>query len=108
MPSSIQIVLLAPVGLVLYAGSILFWPIYRLLHRKRTRRGRALFQVFVVQLVLYLGWSALLLISALRHGDWLHGVTVYLLMNVIFLFVGVAVWSSTDNGEISSDGKTRS
>src|SRR3954453_13464135 len=94
-----QLIILVPLGFVLYAGSLLIWPVYRLRHPKRTQRGRTLFRVFLVQLALYIVWTVILLISALRHGHWLHGVTLYIVMNALFLFVARIAWSSTVEAE---------
>src|SRR5436853_4958847 len=95
MPNVALLIILVPLGFLVYAGSILIWPLYRIRHRKRTQRGRALFRVFLVQLALYIVWTVMLLLSALHQGDWLHGVTIYIVMNLVFLFVQWIAWSST-------------
>ncbi len=91
MPQYLQDILLAPLGALLYAGSLAFWPAYRLRHREGPR-SRSLFVVFVVHVTLLLAWTGLEVIWAFQGGDWLHGLVIYICLNVVFLVVYLVVW----------------
>jgi len=78
--------LLYPLAGLLYGGSLAFWPLYRLLRRQRPRL-RSLAVTFAVHVILVLGWTVLEVRWAQRGGDWLHGLTIYIVINLVFLFV---------------------
>ncbi len=78
--------LLLPVVALLYGGSFAFWPVYRFLRRGK-KRLRSLAVAFVVHVALVLGWTVEEVRSALRDGDWLHGLVIYIGINILFLFV---------------------
>jgi len=66
-----------------YAGSLAIWPIYRLTRRGRAP-DRALLIVFLANLGAMAAWTGLEIWWALRGGDWLHGLVMYLVINVLF------------------------
>ncbi len=78
--------LLYPLAALLYGGSLAFWPLYRLLHRGKPRL-RSLAVAFAIHVVLVLGWTVLEVSWARRGGDWLHGLIIYIGINLLFLFV---------------------
>jgi hypothetical protein len=76
---------------LLYAGSLAVWPIYR--WRPRGRKAlRSLFLVFLVHIAAVAAWTGVEILSALTGGDWLHGLTVYAAINVLFLSFYVLAW----------------
>ena len=47
-------------GFLLSGNYLLFWPVYRPLHPRKTQRRQALFKLFLVDLVIYASMTALL------------------------------------------------
>ena len=89
----------ALLAFVLYGGYLLVWPVYRILHPKRTQRRRALFILFLVEVSLHVLLGGFAAFCVLR-GPHLHYVLlslsmVYLLLGVVFWVITYGVWADS-------------
>jgi hypothetical protein len=95
-----------PVEFLFITGNyLLFWPVYRLLHPKKTQRRRALLDLFLIELAIYIFVTGLLVLALYKvpdfhHGGFLLAELVYLLLLIIFWIATYGVWSdsSPDTG----------
>jgi hypothetical protein len=87
-------IFLGPVGFFLITGNyLLFWPIYRFLHWKRTQRTQALWNLFLVELALYGCLTGAVLLAIYRVPDFHRGGL--LLAELFYLFLVVVFWVAT-------------
>jgi len=84
---------------------LLFWPVYRAFHKKRTQRRQALFRLFLLELCIYVLVTGLLVFAIYRipdfhHGGFLLAEIVYLALVVIFWVVTFGVWADNSLDEV--------
>ncbi len=97
-----------PVLAFLATGNyLLFWPLYRIFHPKKTQRRQALFRLFVFEVVIYGLLTGLLIIAVYRipdfhHGGFLLAEIVYLVLVVIFWIATYGVWADNSPYEVDS------
>ena len=72
---------------------LLFWPLYRALHRKNSQRRQALLRLFLVELAIYGSVTGLLVLAVYKIPDFHHGG--FLLMELIYLLLLVVFWVAT-------------
>jgi hypothetical protein len=93
---------LGPIEFLLITGNYLvFWPIYRLLHSKKTQRSRALLDLFLIELALYGFVTGLFVLAVSKvpdfhHGGFLLAELVYLLLVVMFWVATYGVWADNN------------
>jgi hypothetical protein len=85
---------------------LLFWPVYRLFHTKKTQRRQALFRLFLLELCVYVPLTGSLVLASYRipdfhHGGFLLAELLYLVLIMIFWIATYSVWadSNPDEGE---------
>jgi hypothetical protein len=93
-------------GFLMTGNYLLFWPLYRAFHAKRTQRRQALFRLFLLELCIYVPVTGSLLIAAYRipdfhHGGFLLAEIVYLAL-VIFWIATYGVWADNSPYEVDS------
>jgi len=84
--------------LVITGNYLFFWPVYRLLHPKKTQRRRALLDLFLIELTVYGCVAGLLMLAIYKvrdfhHGGFLLAALVYLLLAVVFWIATFGVWA---------------
>lgn len=84
--------------LLITGNYLLFWPFYRLFHVKKTRRRRALLDLFLVEVAVYCLLTGLLVLAVYKirdfhHGGFLLAGFVYLLLLVVFWIATYGVWA---------------
>ena len=98
---------LGPIEFLFITGNyLLFWPIYRLLHPKKTRRRQALQDLFLLELALYGCVTGAVMVAVYKFPDFHHGGfllagLVYLLLAVVFWVATYGVWAD-NNPDIES------
>jgi hypothetical protein len=99
--------LIGPVLAFLASGNyLLFWPVYRLFHPRKTQRRQALLRLFVLELVIYCLVTGSLLaafhrIPNFHHGGLLLAEFVYLVLLLVFWTATYGVWA--DNSPYDVD-----
>ena len=84
----------------LITGSYLFfWPLYRVFHHKRTRRRRALLDLFLLELAVYGCLTGLLVLAVyhirdFHHGGFILAEFIYLLLLLVFWIATYGVWAN--------------
>src|SRR5881396_2499833 len=72
--------------LSIFGNSLLFWPIYTIFHRQKTRRRRALFLTFMVALCLYVALTGLVVWGFYAIEDFHHALLfvygAYILLDI--------------------------
>ena len=94
-------------GFLMTGNYLLFWPLYRASHAKRTQRRQALFRLFLVELVVYLLVTGSLIIGIysipdFHHGGFLLAEIVYLGLLLGFWIATYAVWADNSPYEVDS------
>lgn len=85
-----QLVLLIPVGVVMYGSGLLLWPFRRWFRRNKVR-GKWLGSVFLAQLVCYVVVACGMVFI---HVDLFYNWYILLLeLNLAFTIAGVVAWS---------------
>jgi hypothetical protein len=84
--SSVASLLLA---FAIFGNSLLFWPIYRLLHPQKTRRRQNLYVVFVVSLCFYTGLTGFVFYGIYRIDDFHH---LFLLVYAAYILLDIGSW----------------
>ena len=84
--------------LLITGNYLLFWPFYRAFHPTRTRRRRALRELFLVEASVYVFLTGLLVVGIytirdFHHGGFLLAELIYLLLLVIFWIATYGVWA---------------
>ena len=72
---------------------LLFWPVYRAFHGKKTQRRQALFRLFLVELCIYVLVTGSLVVAIYRIPDFHHGG--FLLAEIVYLALVVICWIAT-------------
>lgn len=99
--------LIGPALAVLVTGNyLLFWPLYRIFHPKKTQRRQALLRLFLLEVVIYALITGSLVVAVYRIADFHHGgfllaEIIYLLLMAVFWIVTYGVWA--DNGPYEVD-----
>jgi hypothetical protein len=79
---------------ILVTGNyLLFWPVYRLFHPKKTERRSAFLNLFLVELASYTSLTGLLVLAVYKIPDFHHGG--FWLAGFVYLVVGVGFWLAT-------------
>ena len=73
-------------------GYLLVWPIYRVLHRRRTQRRQALFKLFLIECVLYGSLTGYVIYGFFRIPDFHHG---FFLFEIVYLVLAAFCWTAT-------------
>jgi hypothetical protein len=86
---------------------LLFWPVYRISHPKKTQRRQALFRLFLLELVIYglLTGSLIIAIYGIpdfHHSGFLLAEIVYLVLVVIFWIATYGVWADNSPYKVDS------
>jgi hypothetical protein len=94
-------------GFLLTGNYLLFWPVYRAFHAKRTQRRRALFRLFLLELSIYVLVTASVVIATysipdFHHGGFLLAEMVYIALVVIFWVATYGVWADNSPYEVES------
>jgi uncharacterized membrane protein len=79
--------------LLITGNYLLFWPLYRLLHPKKSERRRALLNLFLIELTLYGCVTGLLVVAVYNVPDFHHGG--FLLVELLYLILAVVFWVAT-------------
>jgi len=79
-------------GFLLTGNYLLFWPIYRLLHPRKTQRREALFKLFLIELGIYVPLTTLVVIGVYKISDFHHA---FLLIEIIYLLLAICLWVAT-------------
>ena len=84
--------------LLITGNYLLFWPVYRILHPKKTQRRQALLNLFLVELAIYFSLTAALVFAVYKvrefhHGGFLLAEIVYLLLAAVFWVATYGVWA---------------
>ncbi|HLH55748.1 MAG TPA: hypothetical protein VKY92_19260 [Verrucomicrobiae bacterium] len=83
-----------PLEFFLITGNyLLFWPFYCALHRTRTRRRRALQDLFVLEACVYCFLTGLFVLAIYITPDFHHGG--FLLAELLYLLLLVGFWIAT-------------
>ncbi len=79
-------------GSLVYGGSLLLWPLRRVLHHRRKVRGKVLLIIWFIQLVSYLFVFADMWIPMriLEHGY--YWLVILPFLNLAFGFASVVAW----------------
>ncbi len=93
-------------GFLMTGNHLLFWPVYRAFHAKKTQRRQALFRLFLLELCLYAAVTGSLVIAVYRipdfhHGGFLLAEIVYAALLIIFWIATYGVWA--DNSPYEAD-----
>ncbi len=80
------------VAFLLSGGYLLVWPIYRLLHPKRTQRRQALFRLFLIEVCLYVPITGFVVFGFLKFPDFHH---VMFVVQIIYLLLALYLWVAT-------------
>ena len=94
-------------GFLMTGNYLIFWPVYRALHAKRTQRRQALFRLFLLELCLYGIVTGSVIIAvykipAFHHGGFLLAEIVYGALLVIFWIATYGVWADNSPYEVDS------
>jgi hypothetical protein len=94
-------------GFLLTGNYLLFWPVYRAFHAKRTQRRRALFRLFLLELSIYVLVTASVVIATysipdFHHGGFLLAEIVHIALVVIFWVATYGVWADNSPYEVES------
>ena len=86
---------------------LLFWPVYRAFHAKKTQRCRALFNLFLLELCIYgIVTGALVAgtfwISDFHHVGFLLAEITYATLLIIFWISNYGVWADNSPYEVDS------
>jgi hypothetical protein len=69
---------IGPLIFFLMTGNyLMFWPLYRAFHSKRTHRRQALFRLFLLELCIYVLLTALLLVGLYTIPDFITVVSCW-------------------------------
>src|SRR5689334_10379999 len=84
---------------------LLFWPLYRALHRKKTQRRQALFRLFLIELCIYLLVTGSLVVAVytipdFHHGGFLLAEIVYGALVVVFWIATYGIWADNSPYEV--------
>ncbi len=79
-------------GFMLTGNYLLFWPVYRLLHPKKTKRRQALLRLFLVELGIYVPFTTLVIIAVYRIPDFHHAL---LWVEAIYFLLALLLWVAT-------------
>jgi hypothetical protein len=87
-------------GFLLSGSYLFFWPVYRILHPRKSQRRRALFRLFLLELVIYVSLTACLVFAVytlpdFHHGGLLLAQITYLLLIVVFWIATYGVWADS-------------
>ncbi len=86
---------------------LLFWPVYRAFHKKRTQRRRALWRLFLVELCIYGTVTGAVIagtfwIPDFHHVGFLLAEIIYAALVVIFWIANYGVWADNRPYEVDS------
>ncbi len=68
------------------------WPLYRLLHRRKSERRRALFRLFLIETILYVPLTGYVLYGFTRIPDFHHA---FFLFQIVYLLLAAFCWVAT-------------
>ena len=77
---------------LLSGGYLLVWPIYRLLHPKKSQRRQALFRLFLVEVCLYGPVTGYVIFGFFKIPDFHHALFV---IEIVYLLMAVFLWVAT-------------
>ena len=80
------------VAFLLTGSYLLFWPAYRLVHRRKTFRRQALFRLFVIELAIYVPITILVLVGIYTIRDFHHA---FLVVEAVYVLMAVFLWAVT-------------
>jgi len=87
---------MSAIGVILaflvFGGYLLVWPVYRVLHRRRTQRSQALLRLFLIESVIYVPLTGYVIYGFCRIPDFHHG---FFLFEVVYLVLAAFCWVAT-------------
>jgi hypothetical protein len=86
-----------------FGAGLLFWPMFRLFHPRRSLRSKRLWRVFITTFVILLGLASVFGIVALLgrfNHNWLWGSLWFPLVNLVSL--GCSIVACTDSDETAA------
>ena len=92
-------------GFLMTGNYLLFWPLYRAFHAKKTQRRQALFRLFLLEFVVYVLVTGSVVVATysipdFHHGGFLSAELVYLLLLVGFWIATYRVWADNSPYEV--------
>ena len=99
MSEAVTAILLIPLGILLYGGGLLFWPVFRIFSRGATARAHRLRRIFFVTLFILLplfGLYGVVLVLGRFDHNWLKGTTWFYLINLMSLICSIAACVGRD------------
>lgn len=88
---------------LIFGNSLLFWPIYRIFHSKKTRRRQDLLVVFIVSGCLYVALTGFVFYGVYFIPDFHHlflfVYAVYIALDIGSLLASLAVFESPEHYE---------
>lgn len=88
----VKLIVLVALGIMVYGGSLLVWPIFRLFNRTQSPRAKRLRRVFFVTLFFWFPLAATYAVVLIRgqfDHNWLKGTTWFYLINLISLLCSI-------------------
>jgi hypothetical protein len=80
-------------GFLLTGSYLFFWPVYRILHPRKSQRRRALFRLFLLEIVIYISLTISLVLAVYTLPDFHQGG--FLLAEITYLLLVVVFWGAT-------------
>lgn len=90
-----------PIAALYYGAGLLFWPVFQLLHRRRSPCSGRLLIVFFCTLGVLTGYGALLVLTW-RGLQSLSFLLLFPYLNLISLWVSAVVWLVSPKRNLSS------
>jgi len=94
-------------GFLATGNYVLFWPVYRIFHARKTQRRQALLRLFLIEVAIYVFLTGSVLIAVygipdFHHGGLLVAEIVYLVLALVFWIATYGVWADNSPDEIES------